>query len=561
MKKFFVLALCALLAFSCEKVETKFEIPQNQEKSVVGNCTLVATMGEPTKVYLGERDSLNKTIPLYWSENDSIKVVLDDGSYAIMHMIDDGIQGHGAGCKTASFSAELPEGRTLGDAAFYPPTIEVKKYSGHYYFNSYFSTQSDFSSQKKNQKMIGSISGGTITFHSITSYICLNVTGPGHIWYIRISSDSGITNIWPEFDKDGNVYPDGNCYRNSVDVVVLNENDGLITLSNDPKNPTQIYVPVYMGTGGTYDNGFSVQVYDPYGDLVLTKTVNHKVEFEPGDVINMPVFEIPFHFEFATTYTTYNGSVDGVGCNTFDFVGSAYRMSGDDAMFCKINLDREMTDKEIIDSVMTRIDATVKGGKTISEAVDYVAYEFGNIWTYGYNLTQNTTYPIAGFMIDHNGKVISNVARKNVTTKAYVAPGSATGTMSYYFLTKSEPWKNVKNFSAPASVKIVQDPSNSSKYTIEDAYGISGKDLTFTVDESGNVIVDDCDTGLLLDDKPVHVVEAAEYTKDLDPQKVYSIHSFYDINNKTFIFLLAYSYGGYYQWTSQDCFSYPNDPS
>ena len=557
MKKFFVLALCALSAFSCEKVETKFEIPQNQEKSVVGNCTLVATMGEPTKVNLGERDSLNNTIPLYWSENDSIQVVLNDGKFAIMHMIDDGIQGHGAGCKTASFSVELPEGKSLGDIAIYPAKTVNPLNGTYYYFYQLLPTSTTYFDQANNTIMTGSVNDGVISFKPITSYICLNVYGPGHIWYIKLKSSGAVSNKLPIFDKDGNFTIDNGYNINEFIYYAWDSNKYLINLSKDPEHPTQFFIPVYRGTGADYD-GFTVELYDGYEKLITSKTVSHKVDIEPGTVINMPVFEIPFHFEFATTY---NNGVDGVGCNTFDFVGSAYRMPGDDAMFCKINLDREMTDKEIIDSVMTRIDATVKGGKTISEAVDYVAYEFGYRWTYGYNLTQSTSYPIAGFMIDHNGKVISNVARKNVTTKAYVAPGSATGTMSYYFLTQSETWKNVKNFSAPASVNIVQDPSNSSKYTIEDAYGISGKDLTFTVDESGNVTVDDCDTGLFLDDKPVHVMEAAEYTKDLDPQKVYSIHSYYDINNKKFIFLLAYSYGGYYQWTSQDCFFYPNDPS
>lgn len=552
MKNYFALIIFASLAFSCEKYEKESFIPQKEGNAVVGNCTLVATMGEQTKVTLGDPDE--KAIPLYWSENDSIKVVLDNGSFAVMHMIDDGIVGHGAGCKTASFSVELPEGRSIGDAAFYPAKA-VGKYYDHYYFNAPLSNQTSYGFQKNNHTMVGSISGADVVFHSITSYICLNITGPGHVYYITVSSDTGITNTWPEFDKDGKVFPDSQYWSKTEYFMCLDENNSLIPLSNDPENPTQIYIPVYMGTGGAYENGFTVTVYDPYQEVAVTKTVSHKVSVEPGTVINMPVFEIPFHFEFATEYN--NGKVDCVGCNYFKFLGSSYVLNGDDAVFCMIDLDHEMTDQEIINTAKAQIDYVVKSGKTISEAVDAVAYPFGYLFNYGYNLTQNTNYPIAGFMIDHTGKVISNVSRKNVTTKSYVAPANATGTMYYDFLTSDvDPWNKVTNFSAPASIQIVQDPVNSSKYIIKDAYGIAGKDLTFTVDESGNATVDDCDTGLLIDGKSVHVEEAAEYTKNLEESKRFNIHSYYDIINDSFIFFLAYSNDGYCQWVSQDRFDF-----
>lgn len=309
---------------------------------------------------------------------------------------------------------------------------------------------------------------------------------------------------------------------------------------------------MYKGTGGKFANGFTVEVYDSYNNLVVSKKVSKSVDVEPGTVINMPAFKVDYHLFIEPLY---------VGCNTFDYIGRATHITSDEAYLFAIDNTENLTDEQVIKTIKDEVDYYVGLGNSLDAVLNYIGNTFQYRVAYGYNLHQNTTYKLAGVLLDANANVVSNVARVDVTTDKYAAPGSTTGAMSYGMLTKSNTFKNVSNFTAPASVNIVRDPADTSKFTIKDAWGISGKDLSFTVDSDGNIVVDDCDTGLTMTygdpDQPVSISDAFQSTKDNQPDKVWGIKSYYDSYNRGFVFYLCYGVGGYTEWGIRDYFEYP----
>lgn len=146
-----------------------------------------------------------------------------------------------------------------------------------------------------------------------------------------------------------------------------------------------------------------------------------------------------------------------------------------------------------------------------------------------YNLEQKTGYTLLAFYMSADGSETSKVFRMSITTVEFVKPAEITGTLTYN-----------NNFLAPLGTKpgmeVAYDAEND-KWTLK-GFGPAAADLSFSMDESGNVVVPEQLLFVHSQVGNIYIVEAQGYNQD------YTYQSYYDTRDKTIYFHTVIYYAG-----------------
>lgn len=183
------------------------------------------------------------------------------------------------------------------------------------------------------------------------------------------------------------------------------------------------------------------------------------------------------------------------------------------------------------------------------EMATYYAYQ-GDATDGVYNLPSQTEFEFAGFYLNPDGTLISDVFRTTASTTAFVAPTATTGTLYCPLMGKV-----IGNSSFDCSIeKVSESPL---VYSIKEAYGAPGFDVKVQVDSDGNAMILQSNTGrAYLSYGPIYVEEIYTWNG------TWSSTSFYDSINNMFRFTpVYYIAAGYLLYGTQAEYFFFDEPA
>ena len=319
MRRYFVWITVAalLMAVSCEQPIMQYP----EEASRVVSFRAILEGGSPeTKTVLGEKNS-DGYYPVYWSEQDSIKIVTNlyecsDGQGSVMEL------SSGAGTNEAVFTGEIPvltEGARYY-YAIYPYHISAsigekqdEAYSFDFVEIPLPSTQqfAPHSFGKNNNPAVAITDNDVLRFKNACGLLQINLTGDVKVGKITIEDGDGAS-LWGviQFRYDGNEYSVrmqdcdlqwGNSTGMKQSVLTLDCGAG-VQLSDVPTDfyfAIPGYDNVFWYGQGTYDwkeaplsKGFTLRIFDDTGREVYTKVTEQDNSVARSMITEMPVIDV-----------------------------------------------------------------------------------------------------------------------------------------------------------------------------------------------------------------------------------------------------------------------------
>ena len=279
-KSILFLAGAALLFVGCAKVEDEAPIPENGKRVV----TLKATVNESdTRVSVESDGTYN------WQAGDKIGVWVVDfyGGAPYPYTTQDS-------GTTANFEVSLDAGEDIGEYAFYPFS-EDHFVSGE---GPQFAMDADlqYVEDATNMPMLGTVSGGTISFKSVGGVIKLTVN--------NIPSDAAHL-LFSAKDLNGDDLFISGVFPVSGDIItaggIMGVNSVNIDFTDKWKSSMEFYVPLPTGTYGgfelEFDNANSSETLASkkvnFGSTGLTIERNQIIVAPALDLGNTPTQLIP----------------------------------------------------------------------------------------------------------------------------------------------------------------------------------------------------------------------------------------------------------------------------
>ena len=308
-----------MLAITTACVEPLQEKPDVATKTTSFRAILEGG-GPVTKTVLGQKNS-DGYYPVYWSEEDSIKVVTNlfgcsDGQGSIMEL------STGAGTNDAVFTGEIPvlTGNSRYYYAIYPYHISAsigekhEEEGGYDYVEIPLPSTQQYavhSFGKNNNPAVAITEDQVLRFKNACGLLQINLTGNIIVSKITIE-DGDRAPLWGtiQFMFDGTDYSVrmqdcdlqwGNSTGMKQSLLTLDCGSG-VHLSDDPTDfyfAIPKYDDVFWYGQGTYDwkgmplsKGFTMRIYDESGKEVYTKITEEDNTIARSMITEMPVIDV-----------------------------------------------------------------------------------------------------------------------------------------------------------------------------------------------------------------------------------------------------------------------------
>lgn len=307
MKKIYFISAVFAASLSLVSCERNVLVPSDNETGTYGNHTFYATFEDcVTKTQLGPKDNLSNKYPVYWSENDKIKIFAEgaqpgEGREFTLTA--------GAGTAQGTFNGTLnanDEGTTY--YALYPYSTSASLVYGNYGFatgvffelpqeQTYYPGTFD----KKINPAVAYTTTDELSFKNICGVLKLSITGNAKVSRISLRSldnnQNGVclwgpvkASITGEYEKIIRQYswgPDGDQNQinlNCTTPVQLGE------------TPTDFFFVVSPSAdqywNSNFTSGLEVTVYDENNTVVAYKEATVGNTIKRAKVREMPVFDI-----------------------------------------------------------------------------------------------------------------------------------------------------------------------------------------------------------------------------------------------------------------------------